>query len=189
MVNDRRRLFEQIDILAKVQRPDAGEAALVREGGCHPIDLMRLASDEDPPLFAPLRARVWPAGELLLWDELEWEGEAEEAARSALEEGRGLGDVKGASANLRTAFAIALALHDPELEVVGLIASAGNIHAEQATQNVHLLINAIDPPKWPRLGAALPVVYEIDGTRLHGADGLGNIGLPPVTLHQPTPGD
>jgi hypothetical protein len=82
--------------------------AQVREGGCHPIDLMRLASDEDPPLFAPLRARVWPAGELLLWDELEWEGEAEEAARTALEEGRGLGDVKGASASLRAAFAIAL---------------------------------------------------------------------------------
>lgn len=94
-----------------------------------------------------------------------------------------------ADPGIDTAFAIALALHDPELEVVGLIASAGNVSAEQATQNVHLLINAVDPPKWPRLGAALPLQYEIDGTRLHGADGLGNIGLPPVTLHQPTPGD
>jgi inosine-uridine nucleoside N-ribohydrolase len=33
------------------------------------------------------------------------------------------------------------------------------------------------------------VTYEIDGTRLHGPDGLGNIALPPVSLHQPTPGD
>jgi inosine-uridine nucleoside N-ribohydrolase len=94
-----------------------------------------------------------------------------------------------ADPGIDTSFAIALALHDPELDVVGLVASAGNIPAERATQNVHLLINAIDPPKWPRLGAALPVEYEIDGTRLHGPDGLGGITLPPVTLHQPTPGD
>jgi inosine-uridine nucleoside N-ribohydrolase len=94
-----------------------------------------------------------------------------------------------ADPGIDTAFAIALALHDPNLEAVGLIATAGNIPSDRATQNVHLLINAIDPPKWPRLGAALPVEYDIDGTRLHGADGLGNVGLPPVTLHQPTPGD
>jgi inosine-uridine nucleoside N-ribohydrolase len=88
-----------------------------------------------------------------------------------------------------SAFAVALALLDPDLEVVGLVASAGNIPADRATQNVHLLINAIDPPRWPRLGAALPVEYELDGTKLHGPDGLGNIELPPISLHQPTPGD
>src|SRR5258708_34888905 len=87
------------------------------------------------------------------------------------------------------AFAVALALHDPTLDVIGLIASAGNLPADRATQNVHLLINAVDPAKWPRLGAALPVRYEIDGTKLHGPDGLGDVELPPVTLHQPTPGD
>lgn len=94
-----------------------------------------------------------------------------------------------ADPGIDTAFAVALALHDPDLDVIGLVASAGNIPADRATQNVHLLINAIDPPKWPRLGAALPVEYEIDGTKLHGPDGLGGVGLPPVTLHQPTPGD
>jgi inosine-uridine nucleoside N-ribohydrolase len=94
-----------------------------------------------------------------------------------------------ADPGIDTAFAVALALHDPNLDVIGLIASAGNIPADRATQNVHLLINAIDPPKWPRLGAALPVQYEIDGIKLHGPDGLGNVGLPPVSLHQPTPGD
>src|SRR5436190_12378948 len=94
-----------------------------------------------------------------------------------------------ADPGIDTSFAIALALHDPDLDVIGLIASAGNVTAERATQNVHLLINAVDPPKWPRVGAAIPVEYEVDGTRLHGSDGLGNIGLPPVTLHQSTPGD
>jgi inosine-uridine nucleoside N-ribohydrolase len=94
-----------------------------------------------------------------------------------------------ADPGIDTAFAVALAVHDPTLDVIGLVASAGNIPADRATQNVHLLISAIDPPKWPRLGAALPVQYEIDGTRLHGPDGLGNVELPPVSLHQPTPGD
>jgi hypothetical protein len=65
--------------------------------------------DEEPPRFAPARARRWPSGELLLWDGLEFEGEAEEAARRALEDGRGLADVKGASAALRAAFAFAAA--------------------------------------------------------------------------------
>lgn len=94
-----------------------------------------------------------------------------------------------ADPGIDTAFAVALALNDPALDVIGIVASPGNISADRATQNVHVLINAIDPPKWPRLGAALPIEFEVDGTRLHGSDGLGNVGLPPVTLHQPTPGD
>ncbi|WP_020473512.1 nucleoside hydrolase [Zavarzinella formosa] len=88
-----------------------------------------------------------------------------------------------------TAFAMSLALHDSTLDLLGLVATPGNVTAEQATKNVHLLINAVDPPKWPRLGAALSIDYEMDGTRLHGTDGLGNVGFPPVSLHQPTPGD
>ena len=59
-----------------------------------------------------------------------------------------------ADPGIDTAFAIALALHDPNLDVLGLIATAGNVTAGQATQNVHVLINQIDPPRWPRLGAA-----------------------------------
>ena len=57
-----------------------------------------------------------------------------------------------ADPGIDTAFAVALALHDPMIDVIGLIASAGNVSAEQATQNVHILINQIDVPKWPRIG-------------------------------------
>src|SRR5207244_5313294 len=74
------------------------------------------------------------------------------------------------------AFAVALALLDPDIEVCGLAATAGNIDADQATKNVHILVEQFDPPRWPRLGAALPVEYELDGTRLHGPGGLGEIG-------------
>jgi inosine-uridine nucleoside N-ribohydrolase len=94
-----------------------------------------------------------------------------------------------ADPGIDTAFAVALALHDPGIDVVGLIATAGNVSAEQANQNVHILINQIEVPKWPRVGAALSVKYEIDGTRLHGSDGLGGVSFPPISLHQPMPGD
>ena len=81
------------------------------------------------------------------------------------------------------AFAVALALHDPKLEVLGLLATAGNIDAEQATKNIHVLVEQLDPPRWPRLGAAPPVEYETDGKKLHGPQGLGNASFPCAPLH------
>jgi inosine-uridine nucleoside N-ribohydrolase len=72
------------------------------------------------------------------------------------------------------AFAIALALFDPELEVLGLGATAGNVSAEQATQNVHIVVDRIDPPRSPRLGEAVSVDYDMDGRSIHGPKGLGN---------------
>jgi inosine-uridine nucleoside N-ribohydrolase len=87
------------------------------------------------------------------------------------------------------AFAIALALRDPELDLVGVAATAGNVSAEQATRNVHILIEQIDPPRWPRLGAALPIEYDTDHARLHGPGGLGGVEFPCVQLHHPHPSD
>jgi inosine-uridine nucleoside N-ribohydrolase len=87
------------------------------------------------------------------------------------------------------AFALALALHDPELEVLGVAATAGNVSADQATQNVHTIVEQIDPPRWPRIGASLPVEYEVNGTNLHGPGGLGGVNLPCATLHHPHPSD
>jgi inosine-uridine nucleoside N-ribohydrolase len=87
------------------------------------------------------------------------------------------------------AFATALALADPDFDVLGLAATAGNISAEVATRNVHILVEHFDPPRWPRLGAALPVEYEIDGTRLHGPDGLGGLNFPCAELHHAHPSD
>jgi inosine-uridine nucleoside N-ribohydrolase len=87
------------------------------------------------------------------------------------------------------AFAVALALHDPDLEVLGLAATAGNVPAETATRNVHILIENLDPPRWPRLGAALPVEYEVDGSRLHGPGGLGGLDFPCAQLHHTHPSD
>ena len=59
------------------------------------------------------------------------------------------------------AFAVSLALLDPELDVLGVAASAGNVSAEQATRNVQTLVEQIDPPRWPRLGASWPKDGEL----------------------------
>jgi inosine-uridine nucleoside N-ribohydrolase len=94
-----------------------------------------------------------------------------------------------ADPGIDAAFAIALALHDPDLDVLGLAATAGNVSADIATRNVHILVEQFDPPRWPRLGAALPVEYETDGTRLHGPGGLGGLTFPCAELHHVHPSD
>jgi inosine-uridine nucleoside N-ribohydrolase len=88
-----------------------------------------------------------------------------------------------------TAFAITLALFDANLEVLGVASTPGNVSAEQATRNVQVIVEQLDPPRWPRLGAAPPVEYDIDGKRLHGTNGLGGVDFPCAQLHHPHPSD
>jgi inosine-uridine nucleoside N-ribohydrolase len=87
------------------------------------------------------------------------------------------------------AFATAVALADSALDVLALAATAGNVTADQATRNVQTLVEQMDPPRWPRLGAALPVEYEVDATNLHGGHGLGGVEFPCARLHHPHPSD
>jgi inosine-uridine nucleoside N-ribohydrolase len=87
------------------------------------------------------------------------------------------------------AFALALAILDNSIDVLGVAATAGNIEAEQATRNVHVIIEQIDPPRWPRVGAALPVSYDVNGANLHGSGGLGGVAFPCAQLHHPHPSD
>ena len=94
-----------------------------------------------------------------------------------------------ADPGIDTAFAIALALNDPALDVVGLLPTAGNVAADQATANAHTIIDVLDPHKWPRLAAALPVRYDRDGLALHGPGGLGGVTFPSATRHALQPAD
>jgi purine nucleosidase len=75
--------------------------------------------------------------------------------------------------------ALTMALFDPRLEVVAITAVAGNVPAERATVNVQAIVEQLDPPRYPRLGAASAAedVPYIDGRHLHGPDGLGGIDL------------
>jgi len=78
------------------------------------------------------------------------------------------------------ALALVLALFEPQLDVVAITAVAGNVSAEQATTNVQAIVEQLDPPRYPRLGAAMPgdEVPFTDGRYLHGPDGLGGANLP-----------
>lgn len=88
------------------------------------------------------------------------------------------------------AVALTLALFDPTLEVIALTATAGNVFPEQATRNVQTIVEQLDPPRWPRIGAApednpLPA----DGRLLHGQKGLGNVEFPFAGLANSHPAD
>lgn len=72
------------------------------------------------------------------------------------------------------AIAIATALLDPEIDLIGLTATAGRVTADQSMRNLQSIVALLDPPKWPRLGQGegerppLPMdsglfAYELDG--------------------------
>jgi inosine-uridine nucleoside N-ribohydrolase len=77
------------------------------------------------------------------------------------------------------AVALAMALFDPRLEVVAVTAVAGNAPAEQVSLNVQAIIEQLDPPRYPRMGAATASenAPSLNAKHIHGDDGLGNAGL------------
>lgn len=90
------------------------------------------------------------------------------------------------------ALAICLALSDPRLEVLAITACAGTVDADQATTNVHTLVERLDPPLMPRIGAALnpgPGCAVSDGSDLHGERGLGSAQWAPVSRQHCIPSD
>jgi purine nucleosidase len=88
------------------------------------------------------------------------------------------------------AVAVALALFHPQLDVLAITATGGSTNAHQATLNVQTIVEQLDPPKLPRLGAA-PVDSPLpeDDRRFHGPDGLGNAGFPVAELHNMHPAE
>lgn len=88
------------------------------------------------------------------------------------------------------AVALIMALFDPRLEVLAVTAVAGNVPADQATRNLQALIEELDPPRWPRIGAASqeesPVVDRRD---IHGANGLGDALFAFAELHHVAPAE
>ncbi|MCY2978428.1 MAG: nucleoside hydrolase [Planctomycetota bacterium] len=77
------------------------------------------------------------------------------------------------------AVALVMALFDPRLDVVAVTSCSGTVESQRSTQNILGLLEKLDPPRHPRVGAGsdpddAPVS---DGRFLHGEDGLGNLGL------------
>lgn len=77
-----------------------------------------------------------------------------------------------------------LALSDPRLEVMAVTATGGNVPPEQATRNVQAIVEQIDPPRWPRVGAADSLQpLRTDGRALCGTDGLCGTDFRVAELH------
>jgi inosine-uridine nucleoside N-ribohydrolase len=89
------------------------------------------------------------------------------------------------------ALALTLALFDSRLEVVAVTAVAGNVPADRATLNVQAIIERLDPPRYPRLGAASAAedVPYTDNRHLHGVDGLGGAAFPVSKLARQHPAE
>ena len=96
------------------------------------------------------------------------------------------------------ALAIAIALADPELDVIALTAVGGVVSAVQAGRNLQALVEALDPPKWPRIGQAEASQRMLEAESvapspewmhqqrlLHGPDGLGEFPVAVADLHHP----
>ncbi|MCE9669577.1 hypothetical protein LY474_17420 [Myxococcus stipitatus] len=95
---------EGLDALPRV-RGHVWGTRLVREGAvAEPLELM---PEEEPPRLAPVCARRWHDG-TLLFDGVDFETEAEDAARRALEEGHPLCGIRSVPSSLRAAFGYAL---------------------------------------------------------------------------------
>jgi hypothetical protein len=95
---------EALDLLPSVRGHLVGER-LVREGAI--AERVLFLPAEEPPRLSPCRARRWHSGELL-FEMLDFESEAEEAVRRALEEDASVAQLKGVPATLRAAFAYAV---------------------------------------------------------------------------------
>jgi inosine-uridine nucleoside N-ribohydrolase len=86
------------------------------------------------------------------------------------------------------AVAMCLALAAPELDVLAVTAVGGNVPADQATRNVQAIIEQLDPPRWPRLGAASSErMLRADARHIFGPDGLCGAHFPFAELHHQRP--
>jgi purine nucleosidase len=86
------------------------------------------------------------------------------------------------------ALAICLALTQPELEVVAVTATGGNVAPRQASRNVQAIIEHLDPSRWPRIGFAdEEQPLRADGRELWGVDGFCGANLGIAELHQQHP--
>jgi inosine-uridine nucleoside N-ribohydrolase len=89
------------------------------------------------------------------------------------------------------AVALCMALFEPELDVAAVTAVEGVVSAERANRNVQALIEHLDPPRYPRIGAATPLetAPPADYRHDYGEDGMGNVGLPVAELHNRRPSE
>ena len=86
------------------------------------------------------------------------------------------------------ALAVCLALNAPELEVVAVTATGGNVSPRQGSRNVQAIVEQVDPARLPRIGMAdEDQPLSTDNRHLWGADGFCGAPLRVAELHQQHP--
>lgn len=76
------------------------------------------------------------------------------------------------------ALAILLAMKSPELRIEAITTVSGNVHVDQATDNLLRILGLLDLSEYPVLakGESQPLVKPlVKAEHVHGEDGLGNI--------------
>ncbi len=88
------------------------------------------------------------------------------------------------------ALAIAAALFDPEIDLIGLTATAGCVSGQTATRNIQAIVEYLDSPKWPRLGGIssdlpvqVPPLDSVGEVVANGPSGLGDLEMEVAGLH------
>ncbi|MEJ7720509.1 MAG: nucleoside hydrolase [Ilumatobacteraceae bacterium] len=77
------------------------------------------------------------------------------------------------------AVALVIALTHPDVEVVGISVVAGNVPLDLGVQNALWVAEQCNASVPVHAGAATPLVVALEtGQYVHGADGMGDIGLP-----------
>ena len=77
------------------------------------------------------------------------------------------------------AVALIMALTQPDIDVLGISIVAGNCPADMATQNALYTLELLGSKVPVHVGATKPLMRELQsGQHVHGADGMGDIGLP-----------
>src|SRR5207244_1561971 len=86
------------------------------------------------------------------------------------------------------AVAILLALASPELDVLGIVAVAGNLPLAATARNARRLVELAGRPELPVYAGCPRSIGgpRIDADEQHGEDGLGDLVLPPPA-RQPNP--
>lgn len=92
------------------------------------------------------------------------------------------------------ALAVALAVLDPEVDLLAVTATAGCVDGPTATRNLTAILTLLDPDKRPKVGACgggdagVGPGFggeELDWAVVNGPDGLGDWELPDVELYAP----
>lgn len=144
-----------------------------------------LMPEDEPPVLSPVVARVWP-GDLPLFDMLEFEGDAEEAARQALLDGAKIEGLKGATPSLRRAFGYARLLrvaqsrgmHVSALEVDGRLheVADGRLEANAVLDEIEARVFQLNPRSAHRARIEPPSRGSLDDAPARASAALDGAG-------------